>query len=876
MFERYIKKVHNRHHGFIDLLWPKVLLAEHKSVGYDLDKALEQAEDYIIELPEYERPQCVLACDFQNFLLIDLDAKTRHEFKLRELPEKTELFDFMRGIHRRDFTTQDPVSVQASEIMASVYDGLRNNGYPEQDAARLLTKLTFCFFADDAGIFDPRGIMQEYLEETREDGSDLGTRLNGLFEVLNTPEKKRLKNTPRDLAQFPYVNGSLFRDTQMIPQFDADARARLLKAAEFDWAAVSPAIFGSLFQSVMNKKERRAAGAHYTTEENIMKVIRPLFLDDLTKKLDTILSKKSENLAQIKAFQNMLANINILDPACGSGNFLIIAYRELRRLETKVILKLHDPTEQRLNIDGLSKMDVNQFYGMEINEFSSKIAEVSLWMMDHIMNKELGAKFGLSYARIPLGKFPPPIKNIDALETDWNSVLPRDNCTYVCGNPPFGGNKRIDEKKRNQIKAIAGIKNGGGNLDYVTCWFIKAGQYMAPHTRIGLVATNSISQGDQVGQFWPLVYKNGIDISFAHEPFKWGSEAKGKAQVHVIIVGLAKKEELRGKAKRMFYYEGTKVFESNPAYISPYMLGSAEPLPVVVRSPKPLNGLPKIVDGAVPLDGGNLTLTAKARGELLAAEPESEAFIRPFVDADGFIKGKKRWVLYLKDIEVADIKSRLPHIMERVNATRAYRASCDRKATRDLADSPTLFAWGVVPDNTFLLIPRVTSENRKYIPIGYMKPPEMTSNSSMVLENADLGVFGLLTSWMHMVWAGAVGGRLEQRYRYSASIIYNTFPVPDGPLDALRPFAQKILDVRKSHPTLTMGNLYDRETMPVDLMNAHKRLDRAVEKMYRKEPFLSDRDRLVFLLSKYGLLHQKNQTLDDSPKRRRKRKSKHI
>ena len=465
MFERYIKKINTRHHGFIDLLWPKVLLAEHKSVGYNLNKALEQAEDYIIELPEYERPQCVLACDFQNFLLIDLDAKTRHEFKLSDLPDKTELFDFMRGIHRRDFTTQDPVSVQASEIMASVYDGLRNNGYPEHDAARLLTKLTFCFFADDAGIFDPRGIMQEYLEETREDGSDLGTRLNGLFEVLNTPEERRLKNTPQDLAQFPYINGSLFRDTQMIPQFDADARTRLLKAAEFDWAAVSPAIFGSLFQSVMNKKERRAAGAHYTTEENIMKVLRPLFLDDLTKKLDTILTKKSENFAQIKAFQNMLANIRLLDPACGSGNFLIIAYRELRRLETKLLLRLHDPSDQRLDIDGLSKMNVNQFYGMEINEFSSKIAEVSLWMMDHIMNKELGAKFGMSYARIPLGKFPPPIKNIDALEVDWNTVLPSNICTYICGNPPFGGNKRIDDKKRAQIKAIAKIKNGGGNLD---------------------------------------------------------------------------------------------------------------------------------------------------------------------------------------------------------------------------------------------------------------------------------------------------------------------------------------------------------------------------------------------------------------------------
>ena len=858
VFERYVKKVGKRH-GFIDLLWPRVLLAEHKSIGHSLDAALEQAEDYLIDLPNHERPQCVLACDFQRFLLVDLDTQKTHRFNLSDLPEKTELFDFLRGIQRRDFTTEDPVSIKASEMMADVYDALKKNGYPEHDAAYFLTKLAFCFFADDTGIFDPRGIMQEYMEDSHDDGSDLGLKITNLFGVLNTPENDRQENMPAELRQFPYVNGNLFKERNTIPYFDKKTRANIIRAAQFDWTSVSPAIFGSLFQGVLDRKTRRREGAHYTTEENIMKVIRPLFLDDLEAKL-RYMESRSPSTAQISAFQNLLTSIRILDPACGAGNFLITAYREIRRLETRAILLRKDIRDQKINIDGLSKVNVDQFYGIEANEFSAKIAEVALWMMDHAMNKELGSKFGEVYARIPLEKSP-TIINADALEFDWNDTLPSPQCTFICGNPPFGGQRRIDENKRAQIKAISGLSKGGSNLDYVTCWFVKAVRYSHPETKIGFVATNSITQGEQVGQFWPLVYNHGWDISFAHESFKWGSDATGKAQVHVVIVGLENKQQMGRRKKRLFYYEGDKVFEAKPQHISPYILGTQDIIPIVKNTPKPINGLPKIADGVVPLDGGNLTLTEQEKMELLAKEPQASKFLRPFIDADDFLNCKQRWLLYLKGVELNTIKKNFPEVMKRVNGNRLYRASCTRIASRELADRPTELAWGVVPSNTFLLIPRVTSENRKYVPIGYLEPPALTSNRSMVLECADLGVFGLLTSWMHMIWLRVVGGRLENRFSYSARVVYNTFPTPDGSLKMLESHARRVLDSRAAHPSLTLKQLYDAETMPPDLVSAHKRLDRAVERLYTKKAFLSDRDRLVFLLQRYGTMVGDNQKL---------------
>lgn len=856
VFERYVKKIGDGHHGFIDLFWPKMILAEHKSAGKSLSEAKQQAEDYLLDLKNYERPRCVLACDFQNFILIDQDKNEEYEFTLDQLHEKTELFDFMRGIQKHDFSAEDPVNIEASEIMGKIYTELKENGYPDDEMGYFLTRLTFCLFADDTGIFEPRGILHNYLLETNEDGSDLGLKIRDLFEILDIKEDERQKNTPKPLSDFPYINGNLFKGTHKTTRFNEKMRNEILQASKFDWAGVSPAIFGSLFQSIMTKKQRRSTGAHYTTEENIMKIIRPLFLDDLTEEFTNIKKKKIGRKPLFEAFQNKLSKLTFFDPACGAGNFLIIAYRELRLLEMQVIEELYDLDDQMINIAGLAKTNVDQFYGIELNSFSASIAEVALWMIDHLMNKELSSKFGVYYSRIPIEKSP-TIKNLDSLEVNWSEILPSSQCNYILGNPPFGGSKRISEIQRSQIKSIAKMEKGIGNLDYVTCWFIKAARYMNSKTKVGFVSTNSISQGEQVGQFWPIVYNEGIDIIFAHESFKWGSEAKGTAQVTVVIIGFSKKNIASNITKRLFYYENGIPFEDNPKYISPYIMSTATPNLIVMKSAKPLNGLRPIRDGAVPLDGGNLTFEDnsvddfKNTVKFLEKEPQAKQWLRPLIDADDFISGRRRWVLYLKDADLSDLKKNYPETMKHVLATRDYRLSCTRKATQLLASKPTEFAWGVVPNDTFLLIPRVTSENRKYIPIGYLDPPILTSNRSMVLENADLSLFGLLTSKMHMIWLDKIGGKLETRYSYSSGMVYNTFPVPRSmQKDDLKLLSQNILDIRfKSSKTLE--KLYDGDTMPPDLVKAHEQLDRAVERLYRKKPFESDHERFEFLLGAY-------------------------
>lgn len=544
VFEKYVDRI-DRGRGFIDVYWPKTLIAEHKSVGADLDKAMEQAEEYLPGLEQDKRPQFMLACDFQNFLLVDLDARKEYRFKLSELPDRTELFDFMRGKKPRDFGSQEQVSVKASELMGRVYDSLRANGYPEQDAARLLTKMTFCFFADDTGIFDTRGMLLDYLENTEDDGSDLGPRLVDLFGVLNTPADGRQKNLPAELSAFPYVNGDLFAGSLATPRFDAATRGTILKAAHFNWENVSPSIFGTLFQSVMSAGERRGTGAHYTTEGNILKVIGPLFMDGLRAEFEKIKARKDAGRkSALEKFRKKLAGLKFFDPACGAGNFLIIAYREIRRLELEAITQLYPPDiTDRFDSAGMPRVNVDQFHGLEINWYSAKIAETAMWMMDHLMNNEISQVYSDSYVRIPLKK-KAKIVSADALETDWNKVLPSAKCSYIFGNPPFAGSKVMSKKQRAQVKKIAKLGGSGGTLDYVAAWFINATRY-APGTPFGFVAANSITQGEQVGQLWPLLLRDGREISFAHKSFVWDSEASGKAHVHVVIIGLAKNPQKR-------------------------------------------------------------------------------------------------------------------------------------------------------------------------------------------------------------------------------------------------------------------------------------------------------------------------------------------
>ena len=510
-YEAHVKKLDNRA-GFIDLFWPGVLLVEQKSAGRDLTRAYGQAGDYFDALPERERPRYILVSDFQTFELYDLDERERTAFTLADLPHHVEKFGFILGVQKRTFKDQDPVNIQASELMGQLHDALKESGYTGHDLELFLVRTVFCLFADDTGIFEPRDSFLDFLEtRTREDGTDLGPWLARLFQVLDTPEDSRQKVLDEDLARFPYVNGDLFRSPLRIPDFDAPMRQALLDAWRFDWTTISPAIFGALFQSVMDPADRRAQGAHYTTEQNILKVIEPLFLDDLRTKFVRLKARQDRRKrAALLAFQQRLGALRFFDPACGCGNFLIIAYRELRLLEIEALRELRalaGETAQRvLDVAELSVVNVDQFHGIELGEFPARIAETALWMMDHIMNNRLSLEFGQTYARIPL-TVSPHILHGDALETDWNELLPAETCSFVFGNPPFVGAKLQTQEQRAQVRGIAALGKTGGTLDYVTAWFLKAGEYVQNGSaRLGFVATNSTTQGEQVGQLWPLLF----------------------------------------------------------------------------------------------------------------------------------------------------------------------------------------------------------------------------------------------------------------------------------------------------------------------------------------------------------------------------------
>ena len=559
-YEERVRKLDNRS-GYIDLFWPGVLLVEQKSAGRDLTKAYGQAGDYFDALPEQDRPRYILVSDFQTFELYDLDERETSSFALAALPQHVEKFGFILGVQRRAFKDQDPVNIQASELMGDLHDALEQSGYTDHDLERFLVRTVFCLFADDTGIFEPRDIFLDFLEtRTREGGSDLGLWLSRLFQVLDTPEDKRQKALDEDLARFPYVNGDLFRGPLRIPDFDAPMRQALLDACRFDWTAISPAIFGALFQSVMEPTERRSQGAHYTTEKNILKVIEPLFLDDLRAEFARLKARKdTHRRLELHRFQQRLGTLRFLDPACGCGNFLIIAYRELRALEIEVLKELRayrDDTETgELNVATfLSVVNVDQFYGIEIGEFPTHIAETALWMMDHIMNSRLSLEFGQTFVRIPLTQSP-HILHADALETDWANLLPPEECSYVFGNPPFVGQSYQSKEQREQMRRLTNpYGRTASPLDYVGAWFLKAGAYVTGETRIGFVSTNSITQGEQVALLWPQLFDEyKLEIAFAHRTFAWGSDARGKAHVHVVILGLDRRENARME-KRLFSY----------------------------------------------------------------------------------------------------------------------------------------------------------------------------------------------------------------------------------------------------------------------------------------------------------------------------------
>lgn len=875
-YEEHVKKLDNRS-GFIDLFWPGILLVEQKSAGRDLAQAAIQAGEYFDAIKESERPRFQLLCDFQTFQLLDRDTREETTFSLSELPQNIEKFGFIMGMEKRSFKDQDPVNIQAAELVGRLHDSLEASGYRGHQLESFLTRLVFCLFADDTGIFEPRDIFLDFIEtRTKQDGTDTGPLLAQLFEVLDTPEDQRQTALDEDLTRFPYVNGALFSDTIRTPAFDGEMRLRLIEAGQFNWSGISPAIFGSLFQSVMDKQQRREAGAHYTTEKNILKVIGPLFLDDLRAEFKGLKARKNNRIKLLQAFHDRLARLTFLDPACGCGNFLIITYRELRLLEIEVLREVHRADLARMKggatelpLQSLLKIDVDQFYGIEFSEFPARIAETAMWMMDHIMNTQASLEFGAAFLRIPLRKSP-SITHADALETDWETLLPPEKCSYIIGNPPFVGAKYQSEVQRAQVRRIANLGKSGGTLDYVAAWFLKAAAYGQGHNvPFAFVSTNSITQGEQVAQLWPtLLDRHGMEIAFAHQTFAWGSEARGKAAVHVIVTGMEPRTSAH-PSKRLFSYPDIKgePVETQPRAISPYLTDASaltNPHVVVREESRPINGLPRLVIGSKPIDGGHFIFSPEERDAFLTAEPQAAPYLRPYIGSREFLNGGLRHILCAAQIPPQDLRA-MPLAWAAVAQVRDYRLGnipAKGKAadsikppgmsSLSLAETPTAFHVTVLPDTPFLVLPKVSSERREYAPIGWLEPPTVPSDLVFVLPGATPGLFAVLTSAMHMAWLRATGGRLESRYRYSIGLVYNTFPMPPAKdLAILAPHAQAILAARARHPGATLADLYDPDLMPADLHRAHRDNDRAVDRLYRRAAFASESDRVAHLLGMY-------------------------
>ena len=712
-FEERVHKSDDKE-GYIDLLWKGTVLVEHKSRGKNLDRAYEQAKDYFPGISENNLPRYIIVCDFARFRLYDLDESQQYEFTLRQLPDHIHLFGFMSGHQKQLYPPQDPVNIKAAESMGILHDQLKASNYTGHDLEVYLVRLLFCLFSDSTGIFG-KNAFREYIDtKTKEDGSDLGSSIEELFQVLNTPEDRRSTYLDEDLRTFPYVNGGLFKERIRIASFDSKMRMQILEIASMDWGRISPAIFGSLFQSVKDAKERREFGAHYTEEKNILKVVKSLFLDELYTDFEN--SKNSHK--RLEQLQEKMSKLRFLDPACGCGNFLVITYRELRLLELE-ILKITQKGQQVFDAKHLLKLDVDQFYGFEIDEFPSQIAQVALWLTDHQMNNLVSFTFGETVARLPLTKSP-NIQQLNALRIDWNEALGSQKMSYILGNPPFVGSKLMTSSQREDMRHIFKSTEEYGILDYVSAWYLKASRYIEnTQCKVAFVSTKSITQGEQVGVLWePLLNKYSIKIHFAHRTFKWTSEARGKAAIHCVIIGFA---QILPSKCFLFDYETPdsepSKFEAN--HINPYLADAPDVL--LFNRKKPIDDVPLAGIGNKPIDNGNYLFTDEEKNDFIKKEPNSEKYFRLWIGADEFINGYHRYCLWLGNAEPEELRS-MPEVMKRIESVREYRLASKSKPTQKLSESPTRFHVENIPNNTFIVIPETSSELREYVPIGFLSP----------------------------------------------------------------------------------------------------------------------------------------------------------
>ena len=843
IFEQSIKKLNNNK-GFIDLFWPGKLIVEHKSKGQNLEKAFQQASEYFFGLKEDEKPKYILVSDFDKFKLYDLEKNEEYSFLLKELSNKIELFNFISGHEKKEIKEEDPVNVKAAYLMGKLHDQLEENGYQGHELEILLVRLLFCLFADDTEIFNKNDFHNLIESKTNIDGSDLGIWITQLFDVLNTPEGNRQTNLDEDLKEFPYINGGLFAENLRPPSFNSKMRKNLLECSGLDWKHISPAIFGSMLQSAMDPEERRSLGAHYTSEKNILKLIKPLFLDELHAEF----GKVKGNSKKLKEFHHKISNLKFLDPACGCGNFLVITYRELRLLELKILRKIYK-NQIATSIEGIVILNVDQFYGIEIDEFAARIAEVAMWLIDHQMNMLIGKEFGQTFARLPLKKAA-KVLNGNALKIDWEEVVPKIELNYIIGNPPFLGSRTMNKEQKDELRNVFNNQKGVGELDYVTAWYKIALNYIKDtNINCAFVSTNSITQGLQVAVLWERLLLDGLIINFAYNTFRWSNKAKGKAAVYCVIIGFSNYDI---KNKYLFQHNninGEPIIKQ-VKNISPYLTEGK--VNFIYSRTNPICDSPKMVFGNMPADGGKFLFSDEEKREFEKTEPLSKTYFKPLISAREFLHNKKRWCLWLKNAspnQLAKCKS----IVSLINDVKQIRENSSRP---HLAEIPSLFAQITQAENVnFLLIPCHTSENRNYIPIGFFNKNNIAHNSCLIIPGAEIFHFGILMSKMHMTWVKYTCGRLESRFRYSKDIVYNNYPWPkevsEENTNNIEEKAQKILDVRAEFTDSSLADLYNPLTMPPKLTKAHNELDKAVDKCYRSQAFKNDASRIEYLFGLY-------------------------
>ena len=861
MFEHKVWKIDGKK-GYIDSFIPGLLLVEHKSLGENLEEAFTtQAQPYFHGLKEEsEKPRYIICCDFGTFHLYDLHAESKEPLvcSIQDLPKKADWFMFLADKRLETITEESPINRKAAYQISLLHEALQKANFTGRDLEVFLTRLLFCLFADDTGIFGDNGQFLKLIQNTREDGKDTGAAISELFQVLNQPHAARQTNLDEALKAFEYINGSLFAEQTRIPAFDHGLRKQLIESAELDWSDISPAIFGAMFQGVLEvhspsesrKETRRELGAHYTSERNILRLINPLFLDNLWAEFEKVKRTKK----RLEEFHNSLSTLTFFDPACGCGNFLVIAYRELRKLENEVVAALYGDSQRGLlDIGTLCRVNVGQFYGIEIDEAAAHIARVALWITDHQMNQITADRFGTTRPTVPLVSTP-HIANENAITCDWESVINHSNCSYVMGNPPFIGAAMKSKEQQAEMKGLFHSVEGAGKLDYVCAWYLKAATFIQnTPIKVAFVSTNSISQGEQPPILWQELLPMGIKIDFAHRTFQWSNEGKGVATVQCVIIGFS----LNGQSHILYEYETPKSepIKKQVSTINPYLVEA--PNILIDKRSKPLCNVPSLIRGSIPYDNGHLLLTEAERTEVLNTEPALAPLIRKYGGSNEALNNSWRYCLWLKDAN-PELLTNSKFILNRIGLVREFRNSSSTLSVNGKKDTPSLFGDIRQPTSDYLLIPRVSSENRIYLPIVYVNEKVICADSAYALPNASLYHFGVLSSRTHNVWLRAVCGRLESRYRYSSNIVYNNFPWPLNASEEQRQHievaAQNVLGERAKHGATTLAAMYKNLTVFTNLFEAHKQLDKAVDKAYGYEGADDEAERVAFLFGMYEAL----------------------